>query len=91
MQQPSRDLMSQAKVNLVLNQTHSAWFRYSSEEFADMIVDQFEEMLRLSQKQSLVFGVSMHTFCTGQPFRLMQVRQALEALAGVEVGSGSAG
>ena len=30
-QQPSRDLMSQAKVNLVLNQTHSAWFRYSSE------------------------------------------------------------
>ena len=22
----------------------------------------------------------MHTFCTGQPFRLMQVRHALEAL-----------
>ena len=50
-------------------------------DFSRMILDQFEEMLRLSQKQSLVFGVSMHTFCTGQPFRLMQVRQALEALA----------
>jgi len=37
-------------------------------------------MLRLSQNQSLVFGVSMHTFCTGQPFRLLQVRQALQAL-----------
>jgi len=27
-----------------------------------------------------VFGISMHTFCTGQPFRLLQVRQAIEAL-----------
>ena len=45
-----------------------------------MIVDQFEEMLRLSQKHSLVFGISMHTFCTGQPFRLAQVRQALQTL-----------
>jgi hypothetical protein len=27
-----------------------------------------------------VFGISMHTFCTGQPFRLAQVRQALQAL-----------
>ena len=31
--------------------------------------------------QPLVFGVSMHTFCTGQPFRLAQVRRALETLA----------
>jgi allantoinase len=50
-------------------------------DFHRMILDQFEEMLRLSEKQSLVFGISMHTFCTGQPFRLMQVRQALDALA----------
>jgi hypothetical protein len=45
-----------------------------------MILDQFEEMLRLSEKRSLVFGISLHTFCTGQPFRLLQVRQALQAL-----------
>jgi hypothetical protein len=46
-----------------------------------MILDQFEEMLRLSQQQPLVFGISLHTFCTGQPFRLAQVRHALETLA----------
>ena len=49
-------------------------------DFHRMILDQFEEMLRLSEKQSLVFGISMHTFCTGQPFRLAQVRQALQTL-----------
>ena len=49
-------------------------------DFQRMILDQFEEMLRLSQKQSLVCGISMHTFCTGQPFRLAQVRQALQTL-----------
>ncbi len=50
-------------------------------DFHRMILDQFEEMLRLSRKQSLVFGVSMHTFCTGQLFRLAQVRAALETIA----------
>jgi hypothetical protein len=45
-----------------------------------MILDQFEEMLRLSEKQSLVLGISLHTFCTGQPFRLAQVRGALQTL-----------
>src|SRR3974390_1344485 len=49
-------------------------------DFHRMILDQFEEMLRQSRNQSLVFGVSMHTFCTGQPFRLLQVRQALKQL-----------
>jgi peptidoglycan/xylan/chitin deacetylase (PgdA/CDA1 family) len=49
-------------------------------DFHRMILDQFEEMLRLSQQQPLVFGISMHTFCTGQPFRLAQVRQALQTL-----------
>ena len=49
-------------------------------DFYTMIINQFDEMLRLSANQSLVFGVSMHTFCTGQPFRLYQVRRALQAL-----------
>jgi allantoinase len=39
-------------------------------DFHQMIVDQFEEMLTLSDQQSLVFGVSLHTFVAGQPFRL---------------------
>ena len=49
-------------------------------DFHRMILDQFEEMLRLSQEQPLVFGISLHTFCTGQPFRLVQVGRALEAI-----------
>jgi allantoinase len=49
-------------------------------DFHHVILDQFEEMLRLSQSQPLVCGISMHTFCSGQPFRLRQVRHALEML-----------
>lgn len=49
-------------------------------DFHRMILDQFEEMLALSKGQPLVFGISLHTFCTGQPFRLRQVRQALQTL-----------
>lgn len=46
-------------------------------DFKQMIIDQFEEMLRLSQKYPMVFGISLHTFVAGQPFRLAQIRQAL--------------
>ena len=47
-------------------------------EFADMIVDQFDEMLEQSQEQSLVYGVSIHAFIVGQPFRLRHFRRALQ-------------
>ena len=47
-------------------------------EFGDMIVDQFDEMLRQSKHQSLVYGVAIHTFLIGQPFRLPHFRRALE-------------
>jgi len=49
----------------------------STTDFRQMIVDQFETMLALSEKQPLVCGVSLHTFVVGQPFRLTQLRQAL--------------
>jgi peptidoglycan/xylan/chitin deacetylase (PgdA/CDA1 family) len=52
----------------------------SAGEFADMIVDQFDEMLEQSQEQSLVFGVSVHAFIVGQPFRLRHFRRALQHL-----------
>jgi hypothetical protein len=45
-----------------------------------MIVDQFEAMAQLSDAQALVFGISLHTFVAGQPFRLIQLRQALQAI-----------
>lgn len=47
-------------------------------DFHRMIMDQFEEMLRLSSRQPLVFGISLHTFCAGQPFRMVQIRRALQ-------------
>jgi allantoinase len=49
----------------------------SATDFAQMIVDQFETMLHLSQKHPLVCGISLHTFVAGQPFRLAQLRRAL--------------
>ena len=52
--------------------------QHSAREYADMIVDQFEEMLKQSVKRSLVCSVVLHPFIMGQPFRLRALRQALE-------------
>ena len=49
--------------------------------FAEMMMDQFDEMLRLSAEQPLVCSVSLHTFLVGQPFRLKHLRAALEHIA----------
>jgi peptidoglycan/xylan/chitin deacetylase (PgdA/CDA1 family) len=51
----------------------------SAHEFADMIVDQFEQMLQQSQSgPPLVCGIALHTFIAGQPFRLRVIRTALQ-------------
>lgn len=52
----------------------------SAADFRQMIVDHFELMVQLSDAQALVFGISLHTFVAGQPFRLIQLRQALRAI-----------
>jgi hypothetical protein len=52
--------------------------RVGAAEFADMIVDQFEEMLEDSEQQPLVMSVALHPFICGQPFRLRALRQALK-------------
>ena len=54
-----------------------------SAEFADMIIDQLEEMLEQSRGQPLVAGIALHPYIVGQPFRLRQLRRALEHLAGL--------
>lgn len=54
--------------------------RNTAEEFADMIIDGFDEQLAYSAKHPLVFAVSLHTFIMGQPFRLRHLRRALEHL-----------
>ncbi|HZS53213.1 MAG TPA: polysaccharide deacetylase family protein [Bryobacteraceae bacterium] len=47
-------------------------------DFHQMIVDQFETMLEQSRINALVFGVSLHTFVAGQPFRLRQITRAID-------------
>jgi peptidoglycan/xylan/chitin deacetylase (PgdA/CDA1 family) len=51
--------------------------QHSAREFADMIVDQFDELLRQSEKRPLVCSVVVHPFILGQPHRLKPFRQAL--------------
>jgi allantoinase len=52
--------------------------RVSARDFADMIVDQFEEMRRTPTEEPLVMSVILHAFIIGQPFRLGALRRALE-------------
>jgi hypothetical protein len=57
--------------------------------FADMIVDQFDEMLeqanrkptRGSTPQALVMGIALHPYLVGQPYRLRHLRRALQHIA----------
>ncbi len=55
--------------------------RVPASEFADMIVDQFDEMLRQSESGPLVMGIALHPYIVGQPFRLVHLRRALRHIA----------
>ena len=57
------------------------WYKHTSSEFADMIVDGFDEMLVQSVAQPLVFPISLHPFVTGRPYRLRALRRALQHIA----------
>ncbi len=46
-------------------------------EFADMIIDCFDEMLGQGTQQSLVMGIALHPYLVGQPHRLRHLRRAL--------------
>ncbi len=64
---------------LEINDSPAQIFRqHSGREFTDMIVDQFDEMLHRSKKWPLVFGISVHPFIAGQPFRMRALRRALD-------------
>jgi peptidoglycan/xylan/chitin deacetylase (PgdA/CDA1 family) len=47
-------------------------------DFADMIVDNFDEMLAQSKAQPLVMGIALHPYIVGQPYRLRHLRRALK-------------
>jgi len=50
-------------------------------QFADMIIDNFDEMLAQSKAQPLVMGIALHPYLVGQPYRLRHLRRALTHIA----------
>ncbi len=50
-------------------------------DFAQMIIDNFDEMLEQSRTQPLVMGLALHPYLVGQPYRLRHLRRALQHLA----------
>jgi allantoinase len=50
---------------------------HTGRQFAEMIIDQFDETLAQSRKYPLVFAVALHPFIIGQPFRLRAFRDAV--------------
>lgn len=55
------------------------WFRYSSQEFADMLIDQFDEMLRQAENGTpVVCPISLHPFSVGRPYRMPAMRRVYE-------------
>ena len=55
--------------------------KVSGAGFADIIIDQFDEMLELSQTRPLVMGVALHAYLVGQPHRLRHLKRALRHIA----------
>jgi allantoinase len=49
--------------------------------FANMVIDNFDEMQQQSQQQSLVMGIALHPYIVGQPYRLRHLRRALQHIA----------
>ncbi|RDI19088.1 peptidoglycan/xylan/chitin deacetylase (PgdA/CDA1 family) [Pseudacidovorax intermedius] len=56
--------------------------KWTPQEWADMLIDQVDEMLRQSRRQPLVFNVSLHPYLM-HAFRLKHLRRFFEYLATV--------
>ncbi|UUX95941.1 polysaccharide deacetylase family protein [Aquabacterium sp. J223] len=52
-----------------------------AKDFAQMIVDQFDEMLEQARAMPLVMGIALHPYIVGQPYRLRHLRRALSHIA----------
>jgi hypothetical protein len=53
----------------------------SASQFADMIVDNFDEMQEQAADLPLVMGIALHPYIVGQPYRLRHLRRALRHIA----------
>jgi Polysaccharide deacetylase len=51
--------------------------------FAEMMIDNLDELLEQSAQQPLVCGIVTHSFIVGQPYRLRRFRAAVEHLVGL--------
>ena len=51
---------------------------HTGREFADQLVDQYEQLLEESAARPLVFSLSLHGFIVGQPFRFRPLVKAIE-------------
>lgn len=54
------------------------WYRYTGKDFADMLIDNFDEMLHQSRHQPLVCPMSLHPFVVGRPYRIRHLRRVFE-------------
>jgi peptidoglycan/xylan/chitin deacetylase (PgdA/CDA1 family) len=53
-----------------------------AEQFADMVVDDFEErLLQVGDGHPQVMGIALHPYLVGQPYRLRHLRRALTHLS----------
>jgi Polysaccharide deacetylase len=50
-------------------------------EFADMVIDEFDELLVAAHERPIVMSLVLHAFISGVPFRLRQLRRALAHIA----------
>jgi peptidoglycan/xylan/chitin deacetylase (PgdA/CDA1 family) len=55
--------------------------KIEADSFADMIVDNFEQMRGQAEAHPLVMGIALHPYIMGQPFRLRHLRRALSHIA----------
>src|SRR4026207_1996146 len=53
----------------------------SASAFADLVVDNFDEMLEQPRTQPLALGLALHPYIVGQPHRLRHLRRALPPIA----------
>lgn len=51
-----------------------------AKDFAQMIIDNTDEMLEQARRQPLVMGIALHPYLVGQPYRLRHLRRALQHL-----------
>lgn len=53
----------------------------TGQQFADALVEAFDEMLEQSRSAPLVMGIALHPYIVGQPHRLRPLRRALAHIA----------